>query len=189
MWSNVIISFRIFSTWKTVRGSQIFLRTENRGCFAIWQAGIGQNGPHGWNCCVGSGRKHPHEKNVLCWRCVCMCVLLATSPWGLSKLWGGGVLTSDIDLFGPRLLRLMLHSLLIAPVPPSLTSIRCPSGGGIPLLPHFPSHQRVYTRDHPPTQASPVSIPAYQKIYDHLPLTLHFQSLINPPWSLPHHAC
>ena len=35
-------------------------------------------------------------------------LVLATSPWGLSKLWGGGVPTSNIEHSGPRLHRLLL---------------------------------------------------------------------------------
>ena len=35
----------------------------------------------------------------------CACVLMYTSPFGVSKSWGGGIPTSDRDRSGPRLRR------------------------------------------------------------------------------------
>ena len=45
----------------------------------------------------------------------------------------------------------------------------------------------VSARDHPPTRASPVSVPEYRKTFAHLPLTYPFQSLTPPPLPLPLH--
>ena len=45
--------------------------------------------------------------------------ILSISLWGLSKLWGGGVTTSEIDHSGPRINCLMLRT-LIKPPPPIL---------------------------------------------------------------------
>ena len=47
-----------------------------------------------------------------------MLLIMATSPLGLSKLWGGGIPTSYIDHSGPMLRRLLLCSLLIGLTPP-----------------------------------------------------------------------
>ena len=120
---------------------------------------------------------------------MCVCLLPATSLWGLSELWAGDVPTSDIDHSVPRLYLLLLHRLLIEPDPPYLPAVLCMSGGGIPLLPHRPSHWHVYARDYLPTRASRVSVPEYQKTFSCPPLTCHFQSPIPPPHSCPYYAC
>ena len=117
-----------------------------------------------------------------------VCVLLATSPWGLSKLWGGDVPTSNIYHSGPRLCRLLLYRFLIEPTSPSIPDFRCPLGVVIPLLTHLPSHRRVSARDHPPTWASPVSVLAYQKTFARLPLSCNFQSPILPALPCPRQA-
>ena len=52
-------------------------------------------------------------------------LILVTSPWGLSELWGGGVPTPDIDHSGPSLCRLILRSLIIGPAPPSSPAVWC----------------------------------------------------------------
>ena len=83
-------------------------------------------------------------------------LLLATSPQGLYELWGCGVTTSDIDHSGPRLRRLLLCILLIGPSPPSPTSVQCPASPYVVFCP-------TSAWDHSPTQASPVSVPEYQK--------------------------
>ena len=83
-------------------------------------------------------------------------LLLATSPWGLSKLWGGGVPTPDIDHSGPRLSCLLFCILLIGTVPPSPPSVQCPDSPDIVFYPNS-------ARYHLTTQASPVSAPEYGK--------------------------
>ena len=118
-----------------------------------------------------------------------LCVLLDISRWGFPKLWGSGVPISYIEHYEPRICRLFLHSLLIEPAPPSLTAAQCLSDGGSPLLPRRPRYWRVSPQDHPPTCASSVSVPAYQKTLARLPLTCHFQSSIPPPRSRPRHTC
>ena len=50
-------------------------------------------------------------------------LILATSPWVLSELWGSGVLTPDIDHSGPRLCRLLLRRLLIGTAPHSSPAV------------------------------------------------------------------
>ena len=108
-----------------------------------------------------------------------MFVLLATSAWVMSKLWGGGVPTSDIDPFTPRIRRYRytfkpelppylflpfsgsLFSLLLPTAPPSV-AVHC----GIPLYvftrspPPLPeqsaAHMEVtHTRHPPPSAARP----------------------------------
>ena len=49
-------------------------------------------------------------------------LILSTSLWSFSELWGGGVSTSDIELFGPRICRLFLLTLNNPPWPLILTS-------------------------------------------------------------------
>ena len=44
----------------------------------------------------------------------------------------------------------------------------------------------VAARNHPPTRVSPVSVPAYQKTFARLSLTLHFQGPTSPPLPHPH---
>ena len=94
--------------------------------------------------------------------CVCVCYWPPFHEVFFSQLLGGDVPTSGIDNSGPRLRSLFLHGLLIEPAPPSFPSVQFPSGGGSPLLPHHPSHKLVAAWDHPPTQASPFSVPAYR---------------------------
>ena len=61
----------------------------------------------------------PFEANFLV-----LLLILSTIPWGLSKLWGGGVPTLDIDHSGPRICRLLLRT-LINPAPTSPPAVRC----------------------------------------------------------------
>ena len=95
----------------------------------------------------------------------------------------------DIDHSGPRLRRLLLHSLLIENAPPSLPDAQCTSWGGSPLMPRLPSHQHVSARDHPPIWESPVSIPAYRRTFTRLPLTSNFQIPIPLTRSCPLQTC
>ena len=131
---------------------------------------------------------YTHKLLIIMSTYMCVCVLLATSPRCLSKLWCGDVTTSYIDHSGPSICSLLLDSLLIEPAPPSLPAVRFPSRGGIPLLPRRPIHKFVAVQYHPPTCASPVSIPAYQKS-TRLPLTVHSHSTTPPPLHQPLHTC
>ena len=106
--------------------------------------------------------------------------LLTPSLWCLSELWGGSVTTSDIYHFWPRLHHLLLRSLIIGPAPTSPPDFRCPASPSVAFRPG-------YAQDHPPTWASPVSIPAYQKTFARLSLTHHFQILTPPLLPRPHH--
>ena len=108
-------------------------------------------------------------------------LLLATSPWGLSKLWGGGVPTSYFDHYWPRLCHLFLLRLPIVPVPPSSPAVRCLASPAVVFCPDS-------ARDHPPTQASPVSVPAYRKTFARISLTRHFQRPTPPLLPHPHHT-
>ena len=62
----------------------------------------------------------------------------------------------DIDHSIPRLRRLLLCSLLIVPAPPSPPVARCPTSTAVAFRPG-------YSRVHPPTRASLVYVPVYQK--------------------------
>ena len=64
-------------------------------------------------------------------------VILSTSPWGLSKLWGGEVPTSDIDHNVPMIRRLLLHTLINPPQPPLIPSyVLSPPSSSTVLPPH-----------------------------------------------------
>ena len=121
---------------------------------------------------------------------MCVCVLMATSPWGLSELWGGDVPTSNIDHSKPRLRSLLLHILLIEPAPPSPPDVKFQSGGASHSCPASLNieNRPVAARDHPTTRVSPVYVPAYQKTFARLPLTLNFQSPNPPPLPFPRHT-
>ena len=54
--------------------------------------------------------------------------------------------------------------------------------GGIPLLPQHPHHRRVSAQDHPPTWASPVSVPEYQCLTPQPYSSLSVPPPSNPPW-------
>ena len=84
-----------------------------------------------------------------------MLLILATSPWGLYKFWGGGVPTLDI-YYSVYILHRLLLRIIIGPVPPSPPTIQCPAS---PYVFFWPAS----AQDYPPTQASPVSVPEYQK--------------------------
>ena len=73
----------------------------------------------------------------------------------MSKLWGDGVSTLEIDHYGPRIRRLLL-STLIETTPPSPPAIWSPISTATFICP-------ASAQDHPPTRASPVSVPAYQE--------------------------
>ena len=108
-------------------------------------------------------------------------LILATSLWGLSKLWGGGVPKLDIDHYGPRIFCLLLRAIieLNSPYPPTIWSTVSPTVFFCPAS----------ARDHLTTRASPVSIPAYQENSATFPyLTRHHHSptITLPP--CPHHA-
>ena len=75
---------------------------------------------------------------------------------GLSKLWGGGVPTSDIDSFGTSIRLLFLHRLIIGPATHYPPAVQCPASLDTVFRPDS-------TRYHLPTRASTVSIQAYQK--------------------------
>ena len=109
-------------------------------------------------------------------------LLLTNSPEGLSKLWGGGVPTLDIYHSGPRLCRLLLCSLLIGPAPPSAPAVQCTASPAVAFCPGSAGY-------HPPTRASPVSVPAPQKNFARLSLTRHFQRPTPLLLTHPHHAC
>ena len=107
--------------------------------------------------------------------------LLANSSWNLSKLWCGGVPTSDIYHSRPRLHRLLLRSLPIAAAQPSLPAVQCPASPAIALCTGF-------ARDHPSTRASPVSVLAYLKTFTRLYFIHHFQRLTPPCLPRLHHT-
>ena len=107
-------------------------------------------------------------------------LLLATSPWCLSELWGGGVPTLDIDHCRPRLRRLLLRSLLIGPAPPSPPAIWFPAYPAVAFCPGS-------ARDHLTIRVLPVSFPSYEKPFARLSLIRHFQRLNLPFLPFPHH--
>ena len=112
-------------------------------------------------------------------------LILATSTWGYSKLWGGGVPTSDIDHSRPSIRPLLLHTLNIWLAPSSPPSVQCPACPTVDFyLPPPPPPQ-----DHLPTWASPVSIPEYRKPISLPSLTHHFPRLNPHLLPLPHRAC
>ena len=108
-------------------------------------------------------------------------LILATSPWCLSELWGGGVPTLDIDHSRPRLRRLLFRT-LIWPVLPYPPDILCTAYPAVFFHP-------ASTQDHPPTRTSPLFVPAYQKIHVNLPsLIRHHHIPTLPLLPRPHHA-
>ena len=108
-------------------------------------------------------------------------LILATSPWGSFKLWGGVVTTLDIDYSGPRLRGLLLRSLLIVPNPPSLPSVWCPASPDIALRPST-------AQGHPSTRASP-TVQWYQRTFTFLSLTRYYHIPTLPLLPHPHCAC
>ena len=69
-----------------------------------------------------------------------MCVLLFTSPCGVSESWGGDVPASDSDHSGPRLCLLLLRRLNINPPHPLLLPSALHPGGKLtPSLPTYPT--------------------------------------------------
>ena len=104
-------------------------------------------------------------------------LILATSTWGLSELWGGGFPTSDIDHSESRLRHLLLRT-LIEPAPTSPPAIQCP------IYPAF-LFCLDSAKSHPPTRASPVSIPSYQENPATIPSLNFYQQRPNLP-ILPH---
>ena len=122
--------------------------------------------------------KNPSQKMLLkvCWHLLFLLLILATSPWGLSKSWGAGVPTLDIDHSGPSLCCLLLRTLIV-PAP------TCPISPSVFFHP-------ASVQDHPPTRESLVSVPSYRKIYVTLPyLNLHHQIPTLPLFPRPHHSC
>ena len=83
----------------------------------------------------------------------------------------------EIDHSRPRIRRL-----LIGPAPPSTPAVQCPAYPAVV----FRTDSERY---HPPTRASPVSVPAYQKTFARLSLTRHFQRPTLPLFHRPYHAC
>ena len=82
-------------------------------------------------------------------------LVMDTSPWGLSEIWGGWVPTSDIDHSGPRLRRLLL--LFSLALPPHLflllffVSLFSPSFLPPPhLYPFLFEALSIFTRSPPP---------------------------------------
>ena len=67
-------------------------------------------------------QRHDKIEDVLFYVPMLLLLILATSPWGLSELWGGGVPTSDIDHSGPRIRHLFLCTLISPPHPLLLPS-------------------------------------------------------------------
>ena len=135
--------------------------------------------------------EYREDTTIFCNNCGLMLLLLllilATSPWGLSRLWGGGVPTLEIDHSGPRIRRLLLRSLIIGLAPLSPPAVRCPASPAVVLHPHS-------TWDHLPTRSSSVSVPAYQKNlcppFPHLSLPeTYFSSPLIPHshyvWQIP----
>ena len=109
-------------------------------------------------------------------------LILATSPWGFSELWGGVVPTLDIGHSGPILHRLLLRT-LVETIPPSPPAIWCPVSPAVLFCP-------ISAQYHPSTRASPVSVPSYQGSPATLPsLTCHYQRPTLPLLHRPHHAC
>ena len=82
-------------------------------------------------------------------------LILATSTWEFSELWGGEAPTSDIDHFIPMICRLLLHT-LIEPSAYSPTVSWCPVSPAVFFCP-------ASAQDHVTTQVSPVSVTAYQE--------------------------
>ena len=114
-----------------------------------------------------------------------MLFLLATNPWGLYELWGGGVPTKDIDNSGPSLRHLLLRILLSGPAPPSPPAVQCPSSLAVVFcLPLLPPPQ-----DHLPTWVYPVFVPEYQNPFSLPFLTHHHPKPTHPPLPFPRHAC
>ena len=110
-----------------------------------------------------------------------MLFILATSPWGLSKLRGGGVPTSYIYHSGPMPCRLLLRA-PIELTPPSPPVIRCTVSPAIFLHP-------ASAQDRPPTLDSPFYVPPYQENPVTPPsLTRHHQRPTLPLLPRPHHA-
>ena len=74
--------------------------------------------------------------------------------------------------------------LLPSCVRPGGAAHSCPASSDI-------NFRHVNARDHPPTRASPISVPEYQKTFTYLPLTRSFQSPTPPPLPFPgpRHAC
>ena len=116
-------------------------------------------------------------------------LILATSPWGLSKLWDGGVPTSDIDHSRPRIRRLLFRSLINGTAPPSPPSARCPSPPAVVFGLPPPPPPSPPPQDYPPTWASPISVPSYPKPIYLLSLTHHCLIRTSPPLPCPRHAC
>ena len=109
-------------------------------------------------------------------------LILATSRWGFSELWGGGVPTLDIHHSRSRLCRLLLHMLIEISLP-SPPPIQCPASPDIFFCPASAQY-------HPPTRASPISVPAYQENPVTLPyLTCYHQIPTLPFLPRPHHSC
>ena len=109
-------------------------------------------------------------------------MILATSPWDFSELWGGGVPASDIDHYGLRLYFLLLCT-LIESAPPSPSAIQCT------IFPAVFFHP-ASTQDHLPTRASPVSVLAYRENPVTLPsLTCYPHSPTLPLLLCTIHAC
>ena len=81
-------------------------------------------------------------KKGLCCGYYMLLLILATSPWGLFELWGGGFPTSDIDHSIPRLRWLLLRTL----IGPSPTAIQCTASPAVFFCP-------AYAQDHTPTRA------------------------------------
>ena len=99
----------------------------------------------------------------------------------VSKWWDYGFRTLDIDHSGPRICCLFLCSLLIGPSPPSPHAFWCPASPAVVFHP-------TSARDNPPTWASPVSVPAYQQIFDLLYLTGHYHRPTPTLIPRPHHS-
>ena len=87
----------------------------------------------------------------------------------------------DIDHSGSRLCRLLLRSLLIRPVPPSPPAVRYTDSPAITFRPGS-------AQGHPPTWASPVSVPSHQKTFTRLSFTCHFQRRTPPLLPIPYHT-
>ena len=105
---------------------------------------------------------------------------MSTIPWGLSELWGGGVLTSYIDHSGPRIRRLLLRSIINPPCPPLLSS-------------YVPSHPSSSTALPPhriirPPRRHPSPSQHTDKLCTLPPLTGHHHSPTLPPLPCPRHA-
>ena len=92
---------------------------------------------------------------------VCLLFLLlllktSTSAWGLSRLWGGGIPTSDIDHYAPRLWRLTLYfNLAITPQFFILTFLDC----SFPPYCLSPPHPQLFIVEDILFQSLPISSP------------------------------